>query len=273
MRRIIIYLLILGFVFAFAFDAFYWEPAHPVAEFHRLKSGKYHSGFSPVRVIQISDLHLKKFSTREQRVLKIIDRLKPDIIVLTGDYIEGRFALDSFIKFLSLLPESATKIATMGNIDYIVGIDTKEFEKIFSKYNIKLLLNSDVKLKFGSLKICVIGFEDPSTGRYNLSAIQDLSPSEFNLLLAHSPEIFQLVKGRGVDLLLAGHTHGGQVRIPLIPAFWLPLDTRRYGTGFYENDGLLMYINRGIGTGYVPIRFLCRPEIAVFDILPENNRR
>jgi len=264
-------LLVLGislFLLGIAFDSFYYEPTHPKTEFHQFPTKKLKTGQKPLRVIHLSDLHIKTFGKTEQLIVQKVNQQKPDVIALTGDYVDDSQNLPALKKFLGALPSSALKFAVLGNIDHLIGVQPQEFEKIFSEFGFQLLLNSRVKLQIHSISICVIGFDDPSTGRYDLRAIENLSRSDFNLLLAHSPEIYHLIQKGKIDLVLSGHTHGGQIHIPGIPAFWLPRDTRKYGTGFYKKGKPVMYVNRGIGTSVLPARFLCPPETAVFDIVP-----
>ncbi len=263
LAAIIIFLLLGGA----GLDGFFWEPNHPRAEIYQFPSWKRPKGEKPLRLIQISDLHLKEFGPREEGVVKIINDNHPDLILMTGDYLEQKSGMPAFKKFISLLPSSTLKVAVLGNLDHQVGISEPEWAQFFSASGVTLLINSRITLPFGSGQIRIIGFDDPSTGRYDLSAVKNLSAAEFNLLLAHSPEIYHLVQYRRIDLLLAGHTHGGQVRLPLIPPLWLPRDTRKYSSGFYRKGRVPMYVSRGIGTAILPVRFLCPPEVAIFIVL------
>jgi hypothetical protein len=114
----------------------------------------------------------------------------------------------------------------------------------------------------------VMGLDDPWTGHPDAeAALADAPPSAFRLALFHSPVLLQAVAGRA-DLALAGHTHGGQVRPPLVPPFWLPYGSGAYVAGWYEENGTRMYVSRGVGTSTLPIRFNCRPELAIITVSP-----
>ena len=124
--RLLLEIAILGFICWVGFDGFYWEPNHPKAEIHRLPTRKWAKGGKPIRLVQISDLHLKKFGSREKRVVKIIRELQPDLIVMTGDYLEDPLSISCLKTFLNSLPNSAVKIATLGNIDHQIGVTEEE---------------------------------------------------------------------------------------------------------------------------------------------------
>jgi predicted MPP superfamily phosphohydrolase len=98
-------------------------------------------------------------------------------------------------------------------------------------------------------------------------ALHEVPQDVYTILAFHAPGFFDQVAGR-VPLTLAGHTHGGQVRFPLVPVFWLPRGSGRYLEGWYGADDSRMYVSRGIGTSTLPIRFLCRPELAIITVGP-----
>ena len=220
-----------------------------------------------MRVVQISDLHLKEFSAFEKSVAKKVNDLQPDILVMTGDYIESGDEVDDLKKFLGLLPSNCPKFAVLGNWDHWSGVKVKDFNQMFSRLRINLLDNSKVSLKPELGSICIIGVDDPTNGWQRLEkAAGNLSDKNFNLFLAHSPNIISDIKNLPIDLMLCGHTHGGQVRIPGIKPFWLPRKAEGYVSGFYQKNGKTMYVNRGIGTSVMPVSFLCRPEITAFNM-------
>ena len=112
----------------------------------------------------------------------------------------------------------------------------------------------------------MVGLDDAATGSPDLEiALRGVPPDAFVIALFHSPVYFDQLAAR-CPLALAGHTHGGQVRIPLVPAFWLPRGSGRYLAGWYRRDAAEMYVSRGIGTSVLPMRFLCRPELAFITV-------
>ncbi len=267
--RVTVDSLVLLLLAAIVFDAYYYEPNHPQVEAYPFPTAKWPEGQKPIRVAQLSDLHLSSYGKREQRVIRALNELNPEVVVMTGDYFGRKSYLPVMEKFLSQLPPAAIKIAVMGNVEHSLRIPPQAYEDLFARFQVQLLINSKVYLQMGKARICVVGLDDTSSGFYNPNLLHGLAPDDFNLVLAHSPEIFSLVrpnKTPNIDLILTGHTHGGQIRIPVLPAFWLPKDTDRYGRGFYRKYGVAMYLNRGIGTTVFPARFNCRPEIAVFEL-------
>jgi len=252
---------------ALSFDSLYLENNWPEATFYKWPTKKWPAGLKPLRMMLLSDLHLKKFGAYERKILKMAAELRPELLVITGDFIESNDKFPELKSWLAGLPTNCPKFAVLGNWDHWSGVSVMEFDKTFAGYGIKLLDNSRVRLNSEYGNICIIGVDDPTNGwEKPEKAASQISGKEFNLFLAHSPNIISRLKGLPIDLLLCGHTHGGQVRIPGIKPFWLPRRCEGYVAGFYERDGIKMYVSKGLGNSVVPIRFLCRPEITVFEI-------
>ena len=256
---------------AFGFDSVYWENNHPEVTVHRWATEKWRKFYQPLRLVQISDLHLKGFSSFEKSVAKKVNELQPDILVMTGDYIESNDKFGELLEFLALLPQGCPKLAVLGNWDHWSGVKVKEFEKAFAGFGIELLDNSKKTLGYKFNHICIVGVDDPTNGWEKLDkAAGHLAERQFNLFLAHSPNIITSIEKLPIDLMLCGHTHGGQVKIPGFKPFWMPSKCEGYVAGFYTRGGKTMYVNRGIGNSVLPIRLGCRPEITVFEIEPKN---
>lgn len=146
-----------------------------------------------------------------------------------------------------------------GNWEYWSPI--KDLEKLFSKYNIKYLNNDIVKLK---PRLNLVGFDDVE-GTPDIGIVENIDKSSLNIALFHSPVFFNRIP-KTIHLSLAGHSHGGQVKIPFIGALWTPNGTDKYSEGWFKNEGSELYVSRGIGNSILPIRFNCRPELAIFEI-------
>ena len=139
----------------------------------------------------------------------------------------------------------------------------------YANAGVHLLLNSGTLLRND---VWLAGVDDPYTGKPSLEgALTGAPPGVYEILLFHSPAYFDRVAGH-VDLCLAGHTHGGQVRPPFMPPLWLPKGCWPYVAGWYEAKGTKskMYVNRGIGTSLLPIRFNSRPEVTILTVEPET---
>lgn len=242
------------------FDALKIEPQWIQVTHTRIYTNKIPAG-SSLRIVQLSDLHLEGgIGTRESRMLALTARQQPDIIVLTGDY--------SSIKTpqtMSALTQIARRLSHIAPV-YVVEGNWDAFSDISAlREGGARLLGEWIRIKGKRGAIISIGGADWAS-RY----VPNLRNKDFRVLLCHMPCIFESAANKGIDLTLVGHTHGGQIRLPIFGA--LMPDTGlvgRYQAGLYRKHDSLLYVNRGIGMegGAAPrVRFWCRPEIAVIDI-------
>lgn len=226
------------------------------------------SCFNGFRIVQISDLHFGSFklNVREWIILSKIKTLKPDIIVVTGDFVSKVTAMEEALDFVEKLANIAPVFVVFGNWDWWSLIDLSEFkEKLKSIPNVTVLNNIYSKLNRECGTIFIVGVDDPYTSKANLGkALEDIPANSVKILLAHSPQIIDEAKGK-VQLVLAGHTHGGQIVLPIIGPPFIPLPSkyRKYVAGLFIENGTYMYVSRGIGTSILPARFLSPPEIVL----------
>jgi predicted MPP superfamily phosphohydrolase len=246
---------------AVVIDAFFIEP-YRVEATHWDVQGPVGA---PLKIAQLSDLHTKGIGRRERRVLEILNAERPDAIVITGDSLAGYGGTYQECKeFYEKLHAPYGVWFVRGNWETDTPIRPARREREFyESAGVHLLLNSNVELRPG---IWLIGLDDPTTGTVKLdTAFAGVPPDAYKIALFHSPAFFDHIASR-VNLVLAGHTHGGQVRIPFVDPFWLPKGSGHYLAGWYEKDGTKMYVDRGIGMSVMPIRFLCPPEVAFLTI-------
>lgn len=233
--------------------------------------------FHGMRIVQVSDIHYDQFTEPffvRQTVAKI-NALKPDMVLLTGDFVSdaplplryGRQQAGPCAEILGGI-ECAARYSVLGNHDAAVGAPIV-IEALASN-GIPVLANRFVPIERNGKRIWIAGVEDPGTQRPNLTkaipptAADDGEPV---ILMSHAPDYADSVVGHRVALMLAGHTHGGQIRIPFVPPIRLPEMGRKYVQGHFQfADGMQLYVNRGIGTVGVPMRFRCPPEITVFTL-------
>ncbi len=254
--------------------SFRFEPYNFKVEKIRFDFKNLPLSFDRIKIVQISDLHSKKFGRKEKLVLKIINQLNPDYIFITGDIIDNQTKtkdLDLCRPFWEKLGQQYQNriFGVFGNhLHDSRKINIHEFKKLVESCGISILLNENKKLIRNGEYLYLIGVDDPRTKHHNLEqAMQGLEDNRVKILLAHSPEIIEDLKESEVDLILAGHTHGGQVRLPLIPNFWIPTrDRGKYVSGLYRVKQIPLYINRGIGVDLLPIRFNCPPEITLIEL-------
>jgi len=220
---------------------------------------------TPIKIAHLTDLHLRSFGRREKKALKIIEKEKPDIIVLTGDSIEGSESIPYAREFFGGLQAPLGVWLVRGNWENWHPIsDEHEF---YASAGIKFLLNETRQPR---PDITLIGYDDPWVGKPARDIASERRPSQssFCIALFHSPQFFDDVAG-SCDLSLAGHTHGGQVKLPFLGPIWLPEGTGGYQEGWYEKKSSKLYVSRGLGTSILPIRFLSRPEIAFISVARE----
>lgn len=241
------------------------------------------SAADPVmRVVQITDLHLQRISRHVQRIASTTNRLKPQLIVMTGDMIDRRERLPELGRFLELLDDGPVKLAVLGNWEHWAHVDMEQLATTYSDRACRLLVNETVRFRFQDRDVVITGFDDATGGRPHLGdALHNVVPAANHIVLAHSPAFRDAVvaaMARGpmlhdgdaalakysIACVLSGHTHGGQVA----PFGWAPFrppGSGRYLRGWYRDASPPLYVSRGLGTSMLPIRFGAVPELAMFD--------
>ncbi len=228
--------------------------------------------FNGLVMAHVSDLHMRGYGARERRALELLAQAKPDVIAVTGDFtLEGSdpAALRQFLEDLSKQKPAFGIWAVLGNHDHWhpPAANDGAVRKFFSDTGVALLVNEWGRIGKGLDTLTLVGVDDPFTGVDNLGvALRGTQRTPFAILLAHSPEIFMKADLTKFDLVLTGHTHGGQVRLPGLGALWLPAGSEGYDSGWFYGQYAQMYVTRGVGTSILPIRFLCRPEIALITL-------
>lgn len=221
---------------------------------------------SPIKIAHLSDLHTHGIGRRERKVIAILNDEKPDIILITGDSISER--PPSYRKVQDVYAQLHAPLGVWfvrGNFENWRPLPHEK--AFYANANVHLLLNSGALAR---PDLWLAGVDDPFTGKPNVEAALAGAPAgAFKILMFHSPAFFDRVTGM-VDLCLAGHTHGGQVRLPFLHPLWLPKGCWPYVAGWYEVGGTKMYVSRGIGTSILPIRFNSRPEVAILTINPNT---
>jgi predicted MPP superfamily phosphohydrolase len=232
--------------------------------------------FHGLRLVQISDLHYANFTEPFfiKRIVEHVNRLKADIVLFTGDYItNGLWAYEDITRFAydcaAILSQVTCPIryAVLGNHDY--AVNHVMVEDALTTHNIPVLTNRSEPLERDGKRLWLAGIGDALTRNADLNRAIPAASRTGNepvILLAHEPDILPSVAPLGVDLMLSGHTHGGQIRLPFLPAMFLPVMGRDYVEGLFRMGNTQLYVNRGIGTVNLPFRFNCPPEITVFTL-------
>jgi uncharacterized protein len=217
----------------------------------------------PLKIAHVSDLHSARVGRRETRLLELLDEEQPDVIIITGDTLTSGFSYQRIKPVLSRLHAPLGVWLVRGNWENEAPMHSEH--AFYSQLNIHFLLNEAAPIR---PDVWLAGLDDPSSGTPNLDAALKMVPQgAYTILAFHAPGFFNQAAGRA-PLALAGHTHGGQIRFPFLPVLWLPRDSGHYLEGWYGANGSKMYVSRGIGTSTLPIRFMCRPELAIITIGP-----
>lgn len=224
-----------------------------------------------LKVVQVSDIHAGLFMTREE-VRRLVDQvvpLQPDLFVLTGDYISNSMkSLPGCVAEMARVRPRYGTFAIMGNHEWWYG-ELPEIIAIFRRHRIALLRNAHRVIPSEQGYFAVAGIDDLYAGRPDLGAALDgLDSAMPVLLLSHRPEVFPRAAARGIPLTLAGHYHGGQIKLSLPGGgdFSLAHLMTPYPEGLYRLKGCHLYVSRGIGTTFTPIRLNARPEVTVFHL-------
>jgi hypothetical protein len=233
---------------------------------NRVCSKRLPEAFEGYRILQLSDLHADMSKAAMGRVIELVADLAYDACVLTGDY-RGK----TFGPFKACLDGVAEVVAKLRRPVYGVlgNHDTIRMVPRLEAMGVRMLLNERVTLECGTSLIHLAGVDDPHFYRAdNLEKAADGIPEDaFSILLSHTPEIYRQAAHVGFDLMLAGHTHGGQICLPgQIP---LTLDSalpRRFGAGAWHYEGMSGYTSVGAGTSVVAVRFNCLPEITIHEL-------
>lgn len=264
-RRRFLSLGMFGMAGVLAADTVWFEPQ--ALQVERTSFPSTLSG-GPLRLVQVSDLHLSSFNGYFAKVARQVARLQPDLIVLTGDYLEEERNIRGVLSFLRELHAPHGIYAVQGNWEYWSRLEGENLRRHFAGVGVKLLINERADLDINGRALSILGLDYPSSSDHLLRLQQEIDPQRFNLLLSHVPAFAHEQLNEHINLILSGHTHGGQVRLPYLPPFYLPRYSGRFVAGFYQvsQHRIPLYVSRGIGTSVLPLRFLCRPEVTVFKL-------
>ena len=216
------------------------------------------------RAVHLSDLHVDRHQPRHDEVILAVRNLRPDWIFITGDLLNVPEGIPPLFRFLTGLREIAPVFMTLGNHDHYSGVPVSVYAELADRHKITLLVNQSTFVTAGTGELAIVGVDDPSLHRADLRCIPPAATHRFTLLLAHAPNILDMLDdSHAVDLILCGHSHGGQWQLPGVPTFWLPPGCRGRISGRHQHAGHRLYINRGLGWSFLPFRVNCRPEITL----------
>jgi predicted MPP superfamily phosphohydrolase len=247
------------------------------------------AAFDGMRIVQLSDIHLDEFTEPPflRHIVNRVNDIKPDVVLITGDFVTAtwhslrdpnhatiQFARGAAWQCANILSglECKTIYAVLGNHDFRVG--AAEVTEALTTSGITVMRNAYAPIERSGGRLWIAGVDDPLEGHPKPElAIPDSIrnvPHEPIVLMCHGPDyadhLLTHETGQAVDMMLSGHSHGGQIRLPLVGALVAPPMGRKYVEGWFRLGRLQLYVNRGIGTVGVPFRFDCPPEIAVITL-------
>jgi predicted MPP superfamily phosphohydrolase len=232
---------------------------------------RLHADLEGFRVALLTDLHAGEGTPMSviRRACRLAMREAPDLVAVTGDLAaDDADGFGEVLEALSALAAPCGVYAVPGNHDHTVGI--RRFHRDVGRApGIRDLTNRAVTLRVGEARLCVAGVDDLGRGEPSLDALPPPSARDFTLLLAHDPGQGERARRAydRVDLIVSGHTHGGQVRLPGVGALRNPAERDDlYEAGLRRRPWTQVYTSRGVGTVRLPVRFLCRPEVAVLEL-------
>jgi hypothetical protein len=269
MKKLLINLLLLTVVVIFLFWIGIVEPLSIQKTHLKIGMKNVSAQAQELTIVQISDIHFKGFNIVPRKIVEELIRMKPDYLFVTGDIVNWDLKkIDDLKDFLAKLSSiKNTKIyGVFGNHEHL----SKKFDsikKILLDSQIQFLNNQAITLPEG---INLVGLDDPHLQLSDLNILEGLDETLPTIILAHSPEIFKDITIEN-SLVLSGHTHGGQVNIPVLADPFLPLNKdREYKRGLFEENNKYLYVNRGLGTTFLPIRLNSFPEIAIFKLIEKK---
>lgn len=238
------------------------------------ESRRIPSSFNNYNIIHISDLHNKRFGSKQYKILDKIKKDNPDIILITGDIVDRRrYSLTEAVEFALGAVEIAPVYYVAGNHE-AWSFKYDEVEAALKKAGVTVLNDEKVIINKGGSNINIIGLMDAAfqtkenatamnleSFKENLKGFSD--PKDFSLLLSHRPEVFDLYVASNIDLVFSGHAHGGQFRLPFIGGLYSPNQGifPTYTSGKHSENQTTMFVSRGLGNSQMPIRLFNKPEI------------
>jgi predicted MPP superfamily phosphohydrolase len=236
---------------------------------HDMDFGRGARGRAPLRLAFVSDLHIGPL-TPPRLLDNAFDRLAelaPDVLVLGGDYVflEASAAIAERLRALVARVPAPVKLAVLGNHD--LWTDNTVLERALAAAGVTVLVNGAVRLDPPHDDVAVIGLDEPWTGAPDAArAFAAAGDAPVRIAVAHAPEGVPFIAGHGAQLLLCGHTHGGQVALPSGPVVVHGPLGRRWPSGLHDVEGMKLFVSRGLGIVDLPLRLYAAPDVSLFTI-------
>ncbi len=244
---------------------------------YKIETNSIPSSFDGLKVLHFSDLHYLRVvdDNMLKKVVEEINLINPDIVIFTGDLIDKDFNINDkqkqqLITLLKSINSKYGKYSIIGNHDYIK--DKEEMETIYNESNFILLQNTyDIIYNSENEKIFLGGLDTYSYDKADIDKVMDYFENndniDYKIILVHEPDYIDTITSKyDIDLVLAGHSHNGQINIPFVKNFILPYGSKKYYENYYNVDNTPLYISSGIGESRINLRFLNKPSINFYRI-------
>lgn len=234
--------------------------------------------FDKFSIAHISDLHNAEYGKNNEKLIDILEAESPNIIAITGDLIDSNHTnLEVALSFAQQAVKIAPCYFVTGNHEAWIGSQYEELKTSLQNTGITVLQDEAIELNYGDVCIQLIGLNDPDFSerdRLLSESILEVKLSQvnisdgFTILLSHRPEYFNVYQNKNIDLVLSGHAHGGQFRLPLGGGVIAPGQGLfpKYDAGAYTENGTTMIVSRGVGNSIIPVRINNPPEIVIIEL-------
>ena len=244
----------------------------------KITNDKIPQSFEGFRIAQVSDLHNAELGKDNNKLIEKLNECEPDIIVLTGDLIDSNHTnLEVALSFARQAVKIAPCYFVTGNHEAWVGSQYEELKTSLENAGVTVLQDEAIELNYGDECIQLIGLNDPDFSERDSFLSESILETKlsqvnigngFTILLSHRPEHFNVYQNKNIDLVLSGHAHGGQFRLPVLGGVIAPNQGLfpKYDAGTYTENGTTMIVSRGIGNSIIPFRVNNRPEIVLVEL-------
>lgn len=234
--------------------------------------------FDKFSIAQISDLHNAEYGKNNEKLIDILKTESPNIIAITGDLIDSNHTnLEVALSFVQQAVKIAPCYYVTGNHEAWLGLQYEELKTSLKNAGVIVLEDEAIELNYGDACIQLIGLNDPDFSERDSFLSESILETKlsqmnisdgFTILLSHRPEHFNVYKNKNIDLVLSGHAHGGQFRLPFLGGVIAPDQGLfpKYDAGTYTENGTTMIVSRGVGNSIIPVRINNRPEIVIIEL-------
>ena len=277
-KRIIVLAVVAAVLLAFVIWTAWGNTALELNTY-TISSDKLPEAFDGYRIAHVSDLHNAEMGKSNEKLLDMMREAEPDSIAITGDIIDSRNTdVEIALEFTKAAMEIAPCYYVTGNHEARVS-EYDELKEGLIEQGVVVLDDERIEIELSGETIALLGVNDPSFETDYLfgdsetvmkNRLQEISDAEnkFTILLSHRPELFEIYADNNVDLVLSGHAHGGQFRLPFVGGLVAPNQGLfpKYDAGLYTEENTNMIVSRGIGNSILPFRFNNRPEVILIEL-------